>query len=157
MSSDILIEADDEHDVERIAPNCSSSLSSSPSKTRERYPKIVFLIILNEFCERFSYYGLRTVLFIYLTGFIGMESSSATMIYHLFTVLCYFSPLIGAIIADGYIGLYRTIFYVSCLYCIGEIVLTFSSMPAFGAPNFLGSMIGLFIIAVGTGGKKKIK
>lgn len=134
-------------DVESIPSN------NSDKTIRVKYPKIVFLIILNEFCERFSYYGLRTILFIYLTGFIKMESSTATAIYHSFTVLCYFSPLIGAIIADGYIGLYRTILYVSCLYCIGEIVLTLTSIPALGAPNVAGPMIGLIIIALGTGGK----
>ncbi len=34
----------------------------------QKYPKFVFLIILNEFCERFSYYGIRTVMFIFLTS-----------------------------------------------------------------------------------------
>lgn len=133
------------------AENKLESSSAAPPK-KEKYPKIVFLIILNEFCERFSYYGLRTVLFIYLTGFIHIESGTATAIYHSFTVLCYFSPLLGAIVADGYIGLYRTILYVSCLYCLGEVILTLTSIPALGAPNMAGPMIGLIVIAIGTGG-----
>lgn len=144
-------------DVESVPSSRSSSVSSSDNKNmkpvKEKYPKIVFLIILCEFCERFSYYGLRTILFIYLTGFIKMEKDTATAIYHSFTVLCYFSPLLGAIIADGYIGLYRTILYVSCVYCVGEVVLTLTSIPALGAPNTIGPMIGLIIIAIGTGGK----
>lgn len=141
------------YDVERAPPSAPEMMKpTTPPAVREKYPKIVFLIIVNEFCERFSYYGLRTILFIYLTGFIRMESNTATAIYHSFTVLCYFSPLLGAIIADGYIGLYRTILYVSCLYCVGEIVLTLTSIPALGAPNVFGPMIGLVIIAIGTGG-----
>jgi dipeptide/tripeptide permease len=59
------------------------------------YPYHVFLIILNEFCERFSYYGLRTVLYIYLTEFVRMDNDTSTAIYHAFTCLCYFSPILG--------------------------------------------------------------
>lgn len=150
-------------DVESALSSHTSSSSSSSNESakpkppsaavKEKYPKIVFLIILNEFCERFSYYGLRTILFIYLTGFIRLESNTATAIYHSFTVLCYFSPLLGAIIADGYIGLYRTILYVSCIYCVGEIVLALTAIPALGAPHLAGPVIGLIIIAIGTGGK----
>ena len=74
---------------------------TSVERTRERYPKIVFLIILNEFCERFSYYGIRTVLFIYLTTFLKQSDDIATEIYHIFTVVCYFTPVFGAIIAGN--------------------------------------------------------
>jgi dipeptide/tripeptide permease len=119
------------------------------------YPKVVFLIIANEFCERFSYYGIRTVLYIYLTEFIGINKDTATAIYHAFTMLCYFSPLMGAIIADGYIGLYRTILYVSCFYLLGETVLTLTSIGPLGAPNIWGPAIGLIIIALGTGGNTR--
>lgn len=120
-----------------------------------KYPKIVFLIIANEFCERFSYYGLRTILFIYLTNFIKLDQNSAIALYHAFTVLCYFTPVIGAIIADGYLGLYRTILFVSIVYAIGEVILTLTSMIPLGAPNLAGPIIALIIIAAGTGGKIK--
>ena len=119
----------------------------------KKYPKIVFLIILNEFCERFSYYGLRTVLFLYLTQFIKVDENSATSIYHAFTMLCYFSPLFGAILADGFIGLYRTILYVSIVYFFGETILFLTSMKPLGAPNLAGPIVALIIIAIGTGGK----
>ena len=114
------------------------------------YPKHVFLIILTEFCERFSYYGLRTVLFIYFTKFIGQSDDSATAIYHGFVMFCYFSPVLGAIIADGYIGLKRTIIGLACLYCVGEAVLTLTSIVPLGAPNLAGPIVGLSLIAIGT-------
>lgn len=104
------------------SPDPESQSQTKSVNKKEKYPKIVFLIIVNEFCERFSYYGIRTVLFIYLTTFINIGPDTATAIYHSFTVVCYFTPLMGAIIADGYIGLYRTILYLSCLYCVGEVV-----------------------------------
>jgi dipeptide/tripeptide permease len=125
---------------------------SEQPKNEGKYPKIVFLIILNEFCERFSYYGIRTVLYIFLTNFLHIQKDSATAVYHAFTVVCYFSPVAGAIIADGYIGLYRTILYISCFYCLGEFVLATTSMRPLGAPNIVGTAVGLIIIALGTGG-----
>ena len=118
----------------------------------KKYPKVVFLIILNEFCERFSYYGLKTVLYLYLTKFIGQDDNTATSIYHAFTMLCYFSPLMGAILADGFIGLYKTILYVSVVYFVGEVILCLTSMAPLGAPNLAGPVIALVIIAIGTGG-----
>jgi len=73
--------------------------TTNPTEIKGKYPKIVFLIILNEFCERFSYYGIRTVLYIFLSGFLALDKDTATAIYHAFTVICYFSPILGAILA----------------------------------------------------------
>jgi dipeptide/tripeptide permease len=66
------------------------------SSTNTKYPKHVFLIISNELCERFSFYGLRAILYIYLTNFIKLNKDSATSIYHMFTVGCYLAPILGA-------------------------------------------------------------
>ena len=68
------------------------------------FPKCVFLIISSEFCERFSYYGLRTVLIIYLTQFININSNTATAYYHAFIMVCYITPIVAAVISNGYIG-----------------------------------------------------
>ena len=121
---------------------------------REKFPKHVFLIILNEFCERFSYYGLRTVLIIYLTKFIKINDNTATAYYHAFTMICYFTPVVGAIISDGYIGQFRTIMYISIIYGFGELILSLTSMKPLGAPNLIGPLIGLLVIGFGTGGIK---
>jgi len=50
------------------------------------------------------------ILILYLTTWLNFDDSTATSIYHAFVVLCYFSPLLGAIIADGYLGKYRSVF-----------------------------------------------
>jgi dipeptide/tripeptide permease len=122
--------------------------------TKSGFPVHIFLIILNEFCERFSYYGLRTVLIIYFTKFILIEKDSATAYYHGFTVICYLSPVLGAIISDGYLGKFKTIVSISILYLIGEIILFLTSFKPLGAPNLVGPLIGLLIIGIGTGGIK---
>ncbi|KJH43630.1 hypothetical protein DICVIV_10348 [Dictyocaulus viviparus] len=68
------------------------------------WPKTTLCIVSNEFCERFSYYGMRTVLILYLLNVLKFTGNQSTIFFNSFTVLCYFTPLIGSIIADGYIG-----------------------------------------------------
>ncbi|CAH3158463.1 unnamed protein product, partial [Porites evermanni] len=71
------------------------------------YPSAVWYILGNEFCERFSYYGMHAILVIYLTQMLKMDDDSATAIYHAFNMLCYFSPLFGAMLADSLLGKYK--------------------------------------------------
>ncbi|XP_065184783.1 solute carrier family 15 member 2-like isoform X2 [Sycon ciliatum] len=119
------------------------------------YPKSIMFIVGNEFCERFTYYGLRAVLVLYLTEHMGYEDNTATALYHAFIMLCYMSPVIGAMIADGWLGKYKTILALSVVYAFGNIVLAGTSAP-------LGSetatkvvpLAGLLLIAFGTGGIK---
>lgn len=119
-----------------------------------KYPKSVFFIISNEFCERFSYYGMRGVLPLYLKNSLKYNENSSTIIYHVFVMLCYFTPVFGGIMADAWIGKYKTILYVSLLYAAGNIVLSLGSVEGFALPHKELSLLGLFMIAVGTGGIK---
>ncbi|KAK3771207.1 hypothetical protein RRG08_053353 [Elysia crispata] len=116
-----------------------------------KYPKSVFLILGTEFCERFNYYGMRAILVIYLTEWLGQGYNSAVALFHLFAMLSYFSPVLGAIIADGYLGRYRTILYISMVYAAGTLVV---SLTAFPPPEMYGPIIGLLLISLGTGGIK---
>ncbi|CAJ0566904.1 unnamed protein product, partial [Mesorhabditis spiculigera] len=119
------------------------------------WPKSTFLIIVNEFCERFSYYGMRSVLTLYLINILKYSANTATILYHSFNVLCYGSPMIGSIIADGYIGKFWTIFFISIFYACGQIALAVAS--TFGPTSSLHpwlDLLGLFVIGMGTGGIK---
>lgn len=118
------------------------------------YPKSVFFIISNEFCERFSYYGMRTVLTIYLSSILLYSESDTKSIYHAFTMACYFTPLLGAIIADSWLGKFKTIFYISIIYAIGNAVLSVGAFSLGLASQQWMSMLGLGLIALGTGGIK---
>lgn len=117
----------------------------------QKYPKSVFFILGTEFCERFSYYGMRAVLILYLTNWLGFSEDVGTAIFHSFVMLCYFSPIIGAILADGYIGRYKTILYVSLLYAAGNLVMAITAVPP---PEWYGPALGLILIGLGTGGIK---
>ena len=59
---------------------------------------------------------------------MGYSESTATVLYHTFTSLCYFAPIFGAILADSFLGMFKTIFYVSVVYVIGELVLTIGAI-----------------------------
>uniref|UniRef100_A0A131YCL5 Oligopeptide transporter 1 n=1 Tax=Rhipicephalus appendiculatus TaxID=34631 RepID=A0A131YCL5_RHIAP len=117
------------------------------------YPKAVFFIIGNEFCERFSYYGMRTILTLFLINVLMFEEHTAKSVYHGFVMACYFSPVLGAMIADSYLGKFRTIFYISIVYAVGNITLAVSAVPALVTHTWI-PMIGLAVIAFGTGGIK---
>lgn len=119
-----------------------------------KYPKSVFFIVTNEFCERFCFYGMRTVLALYLSDMLKYSESTAVVIYHVFIFFVYFSPVLGAILSDSWLGKYRTIFYVSIIYAIGQLLLSASAAPTFGLPARELSIVALLLIALGTGGIK---
>ncbi|CAC5414685.1 SLC15A1 [Mytilus coruscus] len=125
--------------------------SARPRESNGGYPKSVFFILGTEFCERFSYYGMRAILILYLTKWLKFDADNATGVYHGFVFLCYFSPLFGAIIADGYLGRYRTILYLSIIYGIGNVIMSATAVPP---PEWIGPMIALILIGIGTGGIK---
>ncbi|XP_050976105.1 solute carrier family 15 member 1 [Labeo rohita] len=129
------------------------------------YPISIFFIVVNEFCERFSYYGMRAVLVLYFQNFLLWDDDLATSIYHAFVALCYLTPILGAIIADSWLGKFKTIIYLSIVYAIGQVIMAVSTINDItdenrdGEPDNLTfhialSMLGLILIALGTGGIK---
>ncbi|NXN26883.1 S15A1 protein, partial [Nycticryphes semicollaris] len=129
------------------------------------YPLSIFFIIINEFCERFSYYGMKAVLVLYFKYFLQWDDNLSTAIYHTFVALCYLTPILGALIADSWLGKFKTIVSLSIVYTIGQAIMSVSSMNDLtdqnrdGSPDNIPvhialSMIGLILIALGTGGIK---
>ncbi|KAI6221353.1 Peptide transporter family 1 [Aphelenchoides fujianensis] len=66
-----------------------------------KWPMTTFCILVNEFCERFSFYGMRTVLTLYLVNVLRFGDAYSTTFFHAFSALCFFSPIFGSILADG--------------------------------------------------------
>jgi len=118
------------------------------------YPKSVFFIIGNEFCERFSYYGMKSILSLYLKKKLHFSEDTATVIYHTFSMFCYFTPIFGSILADTLLGKFKTIVYISIIYVLGHLLKTLAAVPTLGVPPVEFSLIGLALIAIGTGGIK---
>ncbi|KAI8521808.1 hypothetical protein Bbelb_015620 [Branchiostoma belcheri] len=138
----------------RNPPSLSPTMKKNFFTRNGQFPGCVYFIVGNEFCERFSYYGMRAVLILYLTKFLGFNEDVGTGLYHAFVMLCYFSPLLGAMLADSWLGRYKTILYVSLLYAAGNIIMAITALPPLGAPERAGPLIGLLVIGFGTGGIK---
>jgi POT family proton-dependent oligopeptide transporter len=133
---------------------------SSPAKSAiERWPRQIKFIVGNEACERFSYYGMRSILAGYITGVVlkgglGQDADTSTEIIHLFVFANYFMPLFGAWLSDKIIGRYHTILWVSLFYCAGHGVLACSDLAGTVHGKLLLLYTGMALIAFGSGGIK---
>ena len=118
-------------------------------------PKGIPYIVGNEAAERFSFYGMKAILFVFMTKYLVdatgadafMSSAEARTNVHLFVFFTYFFPILGAIISDAFFGKYRTILALSIVYCLGHFALALDETR-------LGLLVGLGLIAVGSGGIK---
>ncbi|MEE3001296.1 MAG: POT family MFS transporter [Planctomycetota bacterium] len=125
-------------------------------------------IIGNEAAERFSFYGMKGILTIFMTSFLflmpggvvdeQMSDTDAVKWYHHFVSAVYITPLLGAFIADAFLGKYRTIMLLSIVYCLGHgaLALMGTELPfmdtSLNPSLFL--MLGLILICLGSGGIK---
>src|SRR5262247_2030974 len=97
-----------------------SSLAEAPpveSVDADRWPPQIKYIVGNEAAERFSYYGVRSILAFYITKALAQGADRAAVIIHMFVSLNYFMPLFGAWVSDRWWGRYPTILWVSLFYC----------------------------------------
>lgn len=99
-------------------------------------------------------YFISAILSIYLTDYLLYSESDATVIYHIFVMLAYLFPLAGAVIADSLLGKFRTILYLSFVYVFGNVILSLSAITPLGLPSREFALLGLVLIAIGTGGIK---
>lgn len=118
--------------------------AATPSNPGRSVP----FIIAMEACERFSFYGMVSILMLHLKNTLGMGEGPAKEALHLFKTGVYFLPLLGGFLADRWLGRYRTILGLSIFYCIGHgwIAITDASRD--------GLLVGLGLIALGAGGIK---
>jgi proton-dependent oligopeptide transporter, POT family len=117
-------------------------------------PKQIRCIIGNEGCERFSFYGMRNILTVFLVSSLLLylpeaeRARGAKDIFHTFVIGVYFFPLLGGWLADRFFGKYNTVLWLSLVYCVGQACL------AMFVTNRMGFYIGLGLIALGSGGIK---
>lgn len=123
-------------------------------------------ILGNECCERLAYYGMSTNLVLYFKRRLNQHSATASKNVSNWSGTCYITPLIGAFLADAFMGRYWTIACFSIIYVIGMTLLTLSASVSGLKPNCKDgvcdpklaqsaiSFIALYVIALGTGGIK---
>ena len=121
--------------------------TTSTTELDNKFPPQIKYIVGNEACERYSYYGMRSILTVFMIQVLLFQEAKATSVYHLFAGLCYLTPLFGAWLSDRIWGKYKTILYLSLVYCVGHAVLAIWETEA-------GLYAGLGLIALGSGGIK---
>jgi proton-dependent oligopeptide transporter, POT family len=134
-----------------------------PVEKSNKFPPGVPFIVGNEAAERFSFYGMRAILYVHMVSLylnfpgtregldpvvLAAAEAKATQVTHLFNAGVYAFPMIGAILADRLLGKYKVIFWISMIYCAGHAVLSAGDHYA------VGMYLGLALIAVGSGGIK---
>lgn len=119
------------------------------TQVKKGHPKGLYLLFLTEMWERFSYYGMRGILILYLTksyleGGLGIDAQTASLIYGFFTGFVYFTPLIGGWLADKYLGQRHSI-------TIGGIIMMCGQLALFTLNTQSGLYVGLFLLIIGNG------
>jgi len=141
------------------------AFAASPPAITGMPPGIPY-IVGNEAAERFSFYGMKTILVVFMTQFLHSAAGGADFMteaesrewMHLFVASAYFFPIIGGIVADAFLGKYLTILLLSIVYCLGHLCLALMDLPqpllaATLAPRGW-LLVGLALVALGSGGIK---
>ena len=118
---------------------------------RKIHPKALFALFMVELWERFSYYGMRALLILYMTasvidGGFAFDDAKAYGIYGAYGALVYLTPLIGGFFADKLVGFRKAIVWGAILMAIGQFTLFLS-----GNANEVSFYIGLAVLVVGNG------
>ncbi|MCP4848102.1 MAG: POT family MFS transporter [Verrucomicrobiaceae bacterium] len=136
-----------------------SKYRTSPLATEKMPPGIPY-IIGNEAAERFSFYGMKAILAVFMANYLhlmggsagnAMNQAAASEKVHLFTSAVYLTPFLGALLCDAFLGKYRTIIYLSLVYCSGHAALALMGITGDASYWLLG---GLMLISLGSGGIK---
>jgi proton-dependent oligopeptide transporter, POT family len=122
--------------------------SAEAGKTWFGHPRGVSTLFFTEMWERFSYYGMRAFLILYMTapataGGLGFDDSRAGRIYGLYTGSVWLATIGGGLVADWLLGAYRSVFLGAVLITLGHLTLTIQALPFF--------FTGLGLIVLGTG------
>ncbi|KAK2748184.1 MFS peptide transporter [Colletotrichum kahawae] len=168
------------HDIEKKEPISEKDAESGPTRdgaepneyergtlrrVGESLPASAFLIAVVELTERFTYYGAQGLFQNYISNDangvdgpkgLGMGHQAATGLNLFFQWFCYVTPILGAIIADQYLGKYKTILVFCAFYWVGLVILWTTSLPVAmangaGKPGYI---VAIIVIGLGTGGIK---
>ncbi|GAB1447771.1 peptide MFS transporter [Bacteroidota bacterium] len=132
-------------------PSILHFLNLNDTMSNTGHPKGLYLLFATEMWERFSYYGMRGLLTLYLTkatieGGLGFDDANAGLLYGIYTGLVYLTPIFGGWLADNFIGQRRSITIGGIMMALGQFSLFMSSANAL--PFFY---LGLILLIIGNG------
>src|SRR5688572_3484398 len=112
------------------------------------HPRGLATLFLTEMWERFSYYGMRAFLILYMTapaaaGGLGLADRDAASIYGTYTGSVWGAAILGGLVADRWLGQYRSVLVGGIIIAAGHFTLAFPPLPFF--------YTGLALIVIGTG------
>ena len=124
-------------------------MDTNVENVKKKHPKGLYLVFLTGMWERFSYYGMRGILMLYLTktfleGGLAFDPQTASLIYGFATGLTYFTPLIGGWIADNFLGQRKAVL-------LGGLIMFFGEFVLFAMHSHMGLYLGLFLLIIGNG------
>src|SRR5947207_6127341 len=100
----------------------AAPLDAAPER-RERHPPALPWLFFTEMWERFSYYGMRALLVLYLVNAVGYQRSDALALYATYTGLVYLTPIIGGYLADRYLGTRKAILIGAITMAMGHFAM----------------------------------
>jgi POT family proton-dependent oligopeptide transporter len=111
-------------------PSASEHPGSEPERTLLGHPAGLAVLFLTEMWERFSYYGMRALLILYLTKHFLLADGTSSLIFGSYVSLVYAMPVLGGLTADRYLGLHRAVMFGAILLCCGHLGMAFEGPPA---------------------------
>jgi proton-dependent oligopeptide transporter, POT family len=108
-------------------------MSQPKQRTFLGHPLGLYVLFFTEMWERFSYYGMRGLLILYMVNYFRWTQSQASEIYKVYTSLVYVTPIIGGYLADRYLGNRLAVIIGAILMAIGHFLMAFEEFPIFMA------------------------
>jgi len=112
------------------------------------HPKGLYILFFAEMWERFSYYGMRALLVLYLTKHFLFTDGQAYGIYGAYTTLVYVTPVIGGVLADRYLGQRKAVLFGAILLVLGHLGMAVEGEPVTNAANRDGTIMNIFYLSL---------
>ena len=112
------------------------------------HPKGLFILFFAEMWERFSYYGMRALLVLYLTKHFLFERDAAYGLYGAYTTLVYITPVIGGMLADKYLGARKAVLLGAVLLVLGHLGMAIEGDPTVSGEAADGTVLNIFYLSL---------
>ena len=106
----------------------ASDVIAGPGPAAEKQPRALPTIFFTEMWERFSYYGMRALLVLYLVNSLGWERAHALELYGIYTGLVYLSPILGGYLADRWLGYRKAVVIGALTMALGHFAMAFEPL-----------------------------
>jgi len=116
-----------------MSTEADSENEQATAPSTKGHPKGLYFLFFTEMWERFSYYGMRALLVLYLINYLEWQPGRASGVYKWYTSLVYLTPLLGGLLADRVFGLRAAIITGGVLMAIGHFLMAFEPLPIFYA------------------------